>query len=776
MSGYSRTAFERGKTRVFGKPVTRLEDRPLVTGRGRYVADMNFPRQLHMRVVRADQAHGYIVSVNVEDARALAGVVAVWTGDDIADQPPIDFRDPAAERLAPYRQPLLARERVRYVGEPVAVVFAESAYIAEDAADLIVMDLENLPALLDATALPAEFASGISTEALVLRQGYGDVDGAFRAASHIIETDLSIGRHSGIPMECRGAIGHYDAAVDVLELWGAAKVPHRNREAMARYFDRPTSGVHLKECHVGGGFGVRGELYPEDYLVCLASLRLGRPVKWIEDRREHFIATNHSRQQQHHIRVAVDAEGHILGLDDEFYLDQGAYVRTHGARVLDLTLNTLLGPYRVPAYRGVGHFRITNKTPAATYRAPGRYESTFARERLMDLVADRLGLSRIEVRKRNLVTSAEMPYPRDLLANGHQIILDSGDYSGLFTAALDAFGWDAVEEDVRRRRAAGEMVGAGLCLFVEKSGQGPSDNAQVSVDTRGFVEVLTGGASVGQGFETAMAQICAETLGVDYRNIRVVHGQTDRIRFGIGAHASRATVMTGGAVHVAAALVREKALAMAATLLQAPVDQLDIVDGIIERRDTTGGGSISLADLARKCAPGQEGAASGSPGLHSEGWFHTEHMAFPYGVHMAVVRVDGGTGQTVVERYFVATDVGRAVNPMIIDGQITGGVAQGLGGALFEEFCYDVAGQPQSVTLAAYLVPTMREIPKVEVMITEDAPSPFNPLGVKGVGESGCTGVGAAIASAIDDALDWPGAVKALPVTPQQVLSLLEER
>jgi carbon-monoxide dehydrogenase large subunit len=486
-----------------------------------------------------------------------------------------------------------------------------------------------------------------------------------------------------------------------------------------------------------------------------------------------MMAANHSRQQRHLARMALDAGGHILGLADEFTLDQGAYVRTHGARVVDLTLSTLPGPYRVPAYRGIGHFRLTNKTPAATYRSPGRYESTYVRERLLDMAAERLGLDRIELRRRNLISSDEMPYTRALTTFGHPVLLDSGDYAGLLAASLAAFGWDAVQAKLQARRASGDVVGAGVALFLEKSGQGPSDNALVSVDEQGYVEVVTGGASVGQGFETAMAQICAETLGVDYRRVRVVHGQTERIRFGIGAHASRATVMTGNAVHEAAAEVRRKALVLAAELLQAPADQLDIVNGVVRRHDARDGASIALGDLARQYAPGQQTAEHGVPGLYSDGWFHSDHLASPYGVHLAVVQIDSATGKVTVERYFVATDVGRAVNPMMIDGQITGGVAQGLGGALYEEFCYDEAGQPLSATFADYLIPTIHEVPEVEVMITEDAPSPFNPLGIKGVGEAGCSAAGAAIASAIDDAIGVPGAVTTLPVTPHRMLMVL---
>ena len=770
---YDTPVFEKGRTRVLGKPVQRLEDRPLILGQGRYAGDINFAHQLHMRVVRTDQAHGRIRSIDVSAARAMPGVVAVWTHADIADLPPIDFRDAAAEALKPYRQPLLARDIVRYVGEPVAVIFAEDPYLAEDAAELVMLDLETLPVLLDATAPPQAYAQGVSTEALVQRQEYGDLDEAFRQAHCVLDLDVSIGRHSGMPIECRGALGRFDAAYDIVELWGAAKVPHRNRESLSRFLNRRPSGVHLHEGHVGGGFGVRGELYPEDFLVCVAAMRLGRPVKWIEDRREHMMATNHSRQQHHRLKVAIDAQGLVLGMIDEFFLDQGAYVRTHGARVLELTVSTLPGPYRIPAFRAAGHFRLTNKTPAATYRSPGRYESTYVRERMMDAVAARLGLDPVEIRRRNLIASAEMPYTRALTANGHAIVMDSGDYAGLLDQALARFGWSEVQAQLAARRAAGEKVGAGLAVFLEKSGQGPSDGALVSVDGEGHVEIITGGASVGQGFETAMAQICAETLGVDYRRIRVVHGQTDRIRFGIGAHASRATVMTGGAVHVAAAQVREKALALASRLLQTPADLLDIVDGVVARRDAPGGASVTLADLSRQNEPGREAAAHGTPGLYSEGWFHNDHIAFPYGVHIAIVRIERDSCLPVVERYFVAMDVGRAINPMIIDGQITGGVAQGLGGALYEEFRYDEIGQPLSATLADYLIPTMSEVPPVEVMITEDAPSPYNPLGVKGVGEGGTTAAAAVIASAVDAATGIALGVTDLPVTPQRIMRII---
>jgi aerobic carbon-monoxide dehydrogenase large subunit len=758
-----------------GRSVTRLEDPPLVTGRGRYVGDIGFPHQLHMRLARSNHAHGKIVSIDVAGARAVPGVFAVWTAAEIADVPPVDFREGRIEKLEPYRQPCLAVDRVRYVGEPVAAIFAHDPYVAEDAAELVRMEIEELPLVLTADQEPGEFSPGRNTEAAVVRQGYGDVDAAFHAADTVVALELSVGRHTGVPIETRGAIGRYDAARDILELHGAAKVPHRNRDLLARMLKRAPSSIRVLESHVGGGFGVRGELYPEDVLVCVAAMRLARPVKWIEDRREHLTCANHSRQQQHRIRAAVDVQGRILAIDDEFFHDQGAYVRTHATRVAMMTCGILPGPYRVPAYRAVGYFRLTNKTPAATYRAPGRYETTFVRERLVDAIATRLGIDPIEVRRRNTITSAEMPYARPLEALGEEIHYDSGDYLALLDKVLAHAGWDKLKADLKRRRAGGELVGAGVAMFVEKSGLGPSDGARITVDTAGAVEVVTGGASLGQGFETVIAQVCAQTLGVDYRRVRVVHGQTDRIPHGIGAHASRATVMTGSATHNAALKVREKALAFAAERLQAPVGALDIVAGQVLRTDRTPAPSIGLGEIAAALDPTKK-SRGGEPGLAAEGWFHVAHQVYPYGSHVAVVRVDRGTGGVIIERYVIGYDIGRAINPMLVKGQIVGGFVQGLGGALLEEFTYSDRGDPLAVTFADYLLPTVRETPNVEIILTEEAPSPLNPLGIKGAGESGITGVGAAIASAIDDAIGIPGAVTRLPITPQRLKRLLDRK
>jgi carbon-monoxide dehydrogenase large subunit/6-hydroxypseudooxynicotine dehydrogenase subunit gamma len=370
-----------------------------------------------------------------------------------------------------------------------------------------------------------------------------------------------------------------------------------------------------------------------------------------------------------------------------------------------------------------------------------------------------------------------MPFKMNVTALGEQVEYDSGDYPLLLDKALARFGWADLQSELRKRRANGEHVGAGMSMFVEKSGLGPADGVAVSVDTSGTVEVVTGGASVGQGIETVVAQITADALGIDYRRVRVIHGQTDRIAYGIGAHASRATVMTGSAAYNAALNLRAKALAIAGRLMQIKPDELDVVDGTVIPKGRPSGPSMSLAEVARHAAPGSP-ALGGElePGLSATGWHHTSHMAYPYGIHMAAVRVDRGTGRVDVERYLIAYDIGRAVNPMLVRGQVVGGFAQGLGGALYEEFLYNERGEPLSVTFADYLIPTAREVPVIDVLITEDAPSPLNPLGLKGTGEAGVNGVGAAIAAAVDDAIGMPGAVTQLPITPGQLHELLRRK
>ncbi|WP_207538466.1 xanthine dehydrogenase family protein molybdopterin-binding subunit [Sabulicella rubraurantiaca] len=745
-----------------GARLKRFEDPALLRGEGRFAADLDRPGQLHMRVVRSSIAHGLLRGVDASAALALPGVAAVWTERDVADIPRIGFRMMGLTHLEPYRQPILAQDRVRYVGEPVAVVFAEDPYLAEDAEELVLAEIEPLPVLLSATEAPRDFSATHGTEAAVLRKSYGDLDAAFAAAAHVVELELSVGRHSGVPLETRGALAYLDEE-GVLRMLGAAKVPHANRLALARMLGLDPAQIHLHEGHVGGGFGIRGELYPEDALACLATLRLGRPVKWIEDRREHLMAANHSRQQTHRIRAAVDAVGFVLGADVEFFHDQGGYVRTHAVTVPDLAAAMLPGPYVFPAYRAVGHVRLTNKTPGGTYRAPGRYESSFVRERLMDAVAERLGRDPVEIRRINLIPREAMPFDRGIDTLGTPLVYDSGDYEKLLDKTLRHVGWEALQARLAERRARGERVGAGLALFVEKSGLGPFDDVRIELDRAGRATIATGAASVGQGVATALAQVGAEALGIPAANIRVIHGQTDAVSRGMGAFATRVTVMTGTAIAMAGEKLRQKLIAQVALLLQRPADRLELVGGVIRATDGSGA-SVAIGDAVAACL-----AETGGDALCEEASFESHHMTYPYGVHMAVARVDVETGGVVLERLMAGYDMGRAVNPMLVEGQIAGGLAQGLGGALLEEFRYDAEGQPLSITLADYLMPTANETPEIDVLLTEDAPSGIGLLGVKGAGEGGTTAVGAAIAAAVDAALGGRVFVSKLPISPAQL-------
>jgi len=750
-----------------GVSARRLEDRPLLRGEGRFAADFNAPGQLHMRVVRSPVAFGRLLGVDTEEALALPGVVAVWTASDVSELPPIDFRMTRIEGLAPYRQRVLATDYVRYVGDPVAVVFATDAYTAEDGADLVFCDIDELDPVLDPLAEPTLFMPetqpGLLSEPAVVGKGYGDIDAAFAAAHRVVELTVRVGRHSGVPLETRGALAVHDAKTDTLTMYGAAKVPHYNRDAIARMLGRDRERVQLSEGHVGGGFGIRGELYPEDVLACFAALRLGAAVKWVEDRREHLLAANHSRDQTYRLRAAVDVRGFILGLDAELFTDQGAYVRTHGGTVTDLAAGLLPGPYVIPAYRVAGHIRLTNKTPAGTYRAPGRYESTFARERLIDRIAGELGLDPVAVRRANLVPEEAMPFHRGLDTLGTHVVYDSGRYHDLLDRTLAHVDYDGERKRAAERRAAGEAVGVGLGWFVEKSGLGPKDLARITIAGDGRLEIVTGVASIGQGVETVLAQICAETLQLPIETMRVVHGQTDRIEYGMGAFASRVTVMTGSAVQIASLDLLANARAEAANMLQSATDRVSFAGGIFA---SPAGASVSLREVAAHLE-------SSGRTLSGEGEFAADHMNYPYGIHIARVRVDRETGGVAVERYVVAYDIGRAVNPMLVEGQIAGACAQGIGGALFEEFVYDEGGQPLAASFADYLMPTCHEVPTVETLVREDAPSPLNPLGVKGAGEGGITAVGAAIAAAIDDALERPGLISRLPVSPARLHALI---
>lgn len=756
---------------MIGRAVPRKEDPRLLRGLGRFGDDADRTGQLWARIVRSPLAHGELRSVDVEAAAAVDGVVRVVTAADLPPGMVIPVRMTVQGiDLSAHLQPVLAHHHVRYVGEPIAVVVAADPYVAEDAAELVTADIADLPVVVDA---------GDGETAADFALGYGDADAAFAAAEHVVELDLEVGRHSAVPLEPRTLLADVDPATGGLDITGMTKVPVFNRGVLAALLGVDESLIRVRACDAGGGFGVRGELYPEDVLVPWLAHTLRRPVKWTEDRTEHLMAVNHSRQQRHRIAAAFDADGRLLGLRDDVLHDNGAYCRTHGIMVPELTVAMLPGPYRVPAYHGRVRVALTNKTPCGTYRAPGRFEGTSVREHLLDVAADRLGVDRVELRRRNLLTPGELPHARAMSTLGTDMVLDAGDYPGLLDKALTRvreLGYDA-ERD--RLRAAGRHAGIGVAMFLEKSGLGPYDTADVEVTTGGRIVVHSGGTSLGQGIETALAQVAADTFGIDVAAdpdaVTVVNGDTLLQPYGTGSWASRSTVVGGSAVRAAALVVRERALCMAARMLEASVADLELRGGVISVIGDPDA-RVTLAEVARACRPGSGHLRPDEDaGLAARRRFTTDHMTYPYGVHAALVEVDPGTGGVRALRYLVAYEVGRAVNPAMVEGQLRGGVAQGVGGALLEEFRYDEAGQPQAVTFMDYRMPTAAEVPGVDVLVTEDAPSAGNPLGVKGAGEGGLTAAGGALANAVRDALGLAGPVGRLPMTADRVRALIRE-
>jgi aerobic carbon-monoxide dehydrogenase large subunit len=739
-----------------GTRLPRKEDPRLLRGRGRFGDDISVPGQLWARIVRSPAAHGDIEGIYVGKAAMAPGITAVVTAADLPPGLviPVRLAVPGPD-LSGYLQPVLAAATVRYVGEPLAVVVGEDPYACEDAAELIDLDIAERPAVLDARSDAAAIA------AAELTRGYGDVEAAFTQARHLVTIELAIGRHSGVPLEprCLLAVPGPEGA-GALDIFGMTKVPVWNRDLLARLLGLDETLIHVHGVDAGGGFGVRGEFYPEDFLIPWLSLKSGRPVKWAEDRAEHLVAVNHSRQQHHRITAGFDDAGRILAIADDVTHDNGAYCRTHGVAVPELTVAMLPGPYRIPAYRGRIRVVLTNKTPCGTYRAPGRFEGTAAREHLLDVAADQLGLDRIELRRRNLITPDAIPHRRPIATLGTDLILDTGDYPALLTALAGA-----AERLGYRSLAAAPLHGFGLAMFVEKSGLGPQETADVTVSKSGAVHVYSGGTSMGQGIETVLAQIAADALGVDPGAVFVTVGDTDAQPFGAGSWASRSTVVGGSAVHLAAAAVRERAVELAARVLEVDMPDLDVRDGaVVVRGDPDA--KLTLAEIAA--------AVNEAAGLSARRRFEVSHMTYPYGAHAAVVAVDPGTGQVRVLRYLVAYEVGRAVNPMLVEGQLRGGVAQGIGGALFEEFSYDDAGQPQAITFMEYRMPTAAEVPPIDLLVTADAPSPGNPLGVMGAGEGGINAAGAAVANAVRDALGLAGGVGQLPLTPARVRALCD--
>ena len=768
---------------VIGARLPRKEDPRLLRGRGRFGDDISAPGQLWARIVRSPSAHGQVRGLDVTAAASAPGIATVITTRDLPPGLVIPVRLAVGSvDLSPYLQPVLAGDVVRYVGEPLAVVVGEDPYACEDAAELVDIDIAELPAVIDAVGAVGVDAVGVGAgghTAAELTLGYGDTDAAFASARHVVSIELAIGRHTGVPLEPRCLLavpGPGNPERGELDIFGMTKVPVFNRDLLAGMLGLDETLIHVHAIDAGGGFGIRGEFYPEDFLIPWLAIRLGRPVKWAEDRAEHLVAANHSRQQHHRIAAAFDDDGRITGLRDDIVHDNGAYCRTHGVAVPELTVAMLPGPYRIPAYRGRVRVVLTNKTPCGTYRAPGRFEGTSAREHLLDVAATQLGIDPVQLRERNLLTKDDMPHHRHITTLGTDLVLDTGDYPALLAAAVkeaERLGYRTEADLISPGEAASHKPrGFGLAMFVEKSGLGPQETADVAVSKSGTVHVFSGGTSVGQGIETVLAQIAADALGVDPLVVRVVAGDTAAQPFGAGSWASRSTVVGGTAVHQAATAVRARAVQLAARMLETAEEDLEVRDGSIGVRGDPNS-RVALAAVARAAEPAGGYLAEGEPaGLSARRRFEVARMTYPYGVHAAVVEVDAGTGRVRVLRYLVAYEVGCAINPMLVEGQLIGGVAQGIGGALFEEFSYDDAGQPQAITFIEYRMPTAAEIPRVDVLLAQDAPSPGNPLGVMGAGEGGVNAVGAAVANAVRDALGLPGGIGQLPLTPARVRAL----
>jgi carbon-monoxide dehydrogenase large subunit len=753
-----------------GVPVKRLEDPRLLVGGGRYAEDLTRPRMVHAVIVRSPHAHARVRSVDPRRALAHPGVLACLTSADLAGVPPIPVRLGGKPEHVPYLQPPLARDTVRYVGEPVAVVVATAQASAVDARELVDVEYDILPALVDAAdaghpSAPILFPDGNVVDSWTTALGDVDVDAALRDAACVVRERFSIGRQTAAPMETRGLLAEWDAGAGLMTVWGTTKVPYFNRQTLATMLAVEDAQIHFVESDVGGGFGVRGEFYPEDFLVPYLARHLRQPVRWVEDRREHFLAINHSREQQWSVVAGADRDGRLLALDATFVTVLGGYLRTHGVLVAALTASYLPGPYRWPSYRCNVSCVMTNKTPTGTVRAPGFYEGSFVRERTLDLLAARLGLDPAEIRRRNLPRPDEAPYTVNKVAaavSGLDADFAGEDFGAMFEQVLTAGRYEARLAACRKRNAAGGDVrfGVGLAAVLETSGTGPFESARVSLTSEGTIALAAGATSVGQGIGTALAQVCAEVLQVTPADIAVHLGDTRLMPHGVGSFASRSAVMAGTAVHHAATRLREQIVALAAKRFEASPADITLESGVATVR--------GLPD--RRCSLREIAALAGAP-VEAE-WRHEAARPIgSLGVHLAVVGVDVTTGEVRPETHVVGCDVGRAINPAIVRGQLVGAVVQGIGHATMEELVYDRSGQLLTGTLMDYAIPTAGRVPAVEVVIHE-APAPSNPLGVKGAGETGTSGVGAAIANAVAAAVG-PAAARHLPVTAPRVKAAL---
>ncbi|MFJ2088956.1 xanthine dehydrogenase family protein molybdopterin-binding subunit [Streptomyces sp. NPDC087901] len=773
-----------------GRSVPRVEDDRLLRGNGRYVDDVALPGAVEAAFLRSPHAHARIESVDVTAALAAPGVVAVWTGDDVADLPAMlnkeELRTPPglAELLDPLVRmtpmPLLAREKALYVGQPVAVVLAENRYLAEDALELVEVRYAPLPVLVDPEHALTDGAIRLHEElpdntAVTVAARVGDPEEAFAGAHAVVNERFDAHRYVASPIETRAISAQVDPYSGRLTVWSGTQTPHRLRDAIAHTLGLESAAVHVIAADVGGGFGQKGILYVEELLIPHAARRLGRPVLWREDRNENLTASSHAREQIHRIELAADAEGRIIAVRDRITVNFGAYNMT-GLVVPYNSLCHLLGPYRIPNVHIDVVGVLTNTTFATPYRGAGRPETVFAMERAMDRLAAELGIDPEELRARNLVRPDEMPYATGLVdRSGSPQSYDSGDFPELLRRAVAKADVELVRERQREGARDGKRVGIGFAMYIEATGLGPFETARIDIAPSGRVRLAIGAPSQGQGHRTSMAQIAADAIGVPLDVIDVVGGDTDATPFGVGTIASRALVNAGNATHRAGRLVRERIVEAAARRLGVAADGLDLSDGVVRAKEQ-GGPSISLAELAGKAPlPGIPEPTDGRHGTEISETVHFRPPGFAVasGAHAAVVEVDEHTGETEILHYVVVHDAGNIVNPMIAEGQVTGGIAQGIGGALYEEMIYGPDGQPRTGTYMDYLVPTSSEIPDLD-MDEIFTPSPMNDLGVKGLGEGGAIAPQAVLANAVEDALRPFGAVvRRGPLSPSRVRALI---
>ncbi len=770
-----------------GQRVLRLEDARLLTGRALFVDDVELPGMLHVAFLRSDDAHGLIRSIDASAARERAGVLAVYTAADLGDywRPgPLLVPPPPVPGLIfnAATQVPLARDKIRHCGEPLAMVVAESRYLAEDALEDILVDVEPLPAVadLEAALLPdaplvhEQFGSNLAAQ---VHQRKGDYASAKAAAALVVSRRFHYDRGASAAIENRGVVASWDARAGELTVWDTTQAPIPIRNGLAAMLGLGESQVRVIAPFIGGGFGPKIMMfYPEEVLIPWAAMRLGRPLKWIEDRRENFYATTQERGQIHDAELAVSSDGTIIGVCDRFLHDTGAY-DPYGLTVPINSQCTLLGPYVVPHYDSEFKAVFTNRPIVTPVRGAGRQHGVFVMERLLDLAARELGIDRVEIRRRNYIQPDAFPYDHEILFQDFRpLVYDSGNYPAALEKAVAMIGYEEfVREEQPRLRREGRHVGIGVVSYIEGTGIGPYEGARVTVEPSGMVRVATGVGTQGQGHFTTFAQLVAEQLGVDVANVQVTTGDTRDFNWGTGTFASRGAVVAGSACHTAALKVRAKVLALAAPLLGVQEDDLELSSGRVAVRGAPERG-IGLGELARKANPLRGAVTPGTePGLEATAYFGPDRGNAASGVHAIRVEVDPETATVEITRYVVVHDCGRVINPMVVEAQVQGGVAHGIGNAFYEQLIFDENGQLMNASFMDYLLPTALDVPTVELAHIE-TPSPLNPLGVKGVGEAGAIPTGAAFAQAVEDALWGTGVeITEIPLSPSRLHELIAQ-